>query len=113
MFEIGSDQWPGISKLVEECGEVLQICGKLMGTKGEVTHWDMNRTSAPNSTENLKERLTMEMGDLFAALRFVGKHCGIDERAVEQRMNRKLARFEEWHQQQSMLITPCTKAPSR
>lgn len=30
MFSIGSKRWPGISKLIEECGEVLQIAGKLM-----------------------------------------------------------------------------------
>lgn len=94
MFEIGADQWPGISKLVEECGEVLQVCGKLMGTKGEVTHWD-------GKLGDLRERLTCEMGDLFAALHFVGKHCRIDQKAVEQRMNRKLAQFEEWHGQQT------------
>lgn len=39
-FSLGSRTWPGLSKLVEECGEVLQIAGKIMGTGGTVQHWD-------------------------------------------------------------------------
>lgn len=35
-FSLGSRTWPGLSKLVEECGEVLQIAGKIMGTGGAV-----------------------------------------------------------------------------
>lgn len=31
MFAIGDKEWPGISKLIEEAGEVLQICGKAHG----------------------------------------------------------------------------------
>lgn len=30
-FSIGGTLWPGLSKLIEECGEVLQVGGKLIG----------------------------------------------------------------------------------
>ncbi len=33
-FSIGSDIWPGISKLIEEAAEVGQVCGKLIGSGG-------------------------------------------------------------------------------
>jgi len=89
MFEIGSDKWPGISKLVEECGEVTQVCGKLMGTHGEVEHWDGT---------NLRERLMMELGDLWAALTFVQQHCVLDAKQIELRAKRKLQLFETWHE---------------
>jgi NTP pyrophosphatase (non-canonical NTP hydrolase) len=102
MFEIGSDRWPGISKLVEECGETLQVAGKLMGTKGEIKHWDMaNRATAPNATENLTERLQNELADLQAAIIFVTRHCNLDLLAISERSSRKLERFEMWHRQQT------------
>lgn len=90
MFAIGDDKWPGISKLVEECGEVAQVCGKLMGTRGQVQHYDGT---------NLKERLEQELGDLVAAIGFVGLHCDVDTAAIEERADEKLALFEKWHQE--------------
>jgi hypothetical protein len=33
-FAIGSDAWPGTSKLLEEQGELVQVLGKLMATGG-------------------------------------------------------------------------------
>jgi hypothetical protein len=57
-YSIGSNVLPGLSKLVEECGEVVQAVGKIMGAHGFVTHWDGS---------DLKERLEDEMADLWAA----------------------------------------------
>lgn len=42
-FSLGSRTWPGLSKLVEECGEVLQIAGKIMGTGGRGAGKDIER----------------------------------------------------------------------
>jgi NTP pyrophosphatase (non-canonical NTP hydrolase) len=61
-YAIGSETWPGLSKLVEECGEVLQVAGKLMGTGGQVEHWDGT---------DLRERMTEELADLLAAIDFL------------------------------------------
>lgn len=60
-YSIGSDAWPGLSKLIEECGETIQVAGKLMGTGGAVEHWDGS---------NLGDRLIEEIGDLQAAIEF-------------------------------------------
>lgn len=93
MFEIGSEQWPGISKLVEECGEVLQVAGKLMGTQGKVEHWD--------GEGPLNERLQNEMADVIAAIEFVIKHSGLDRQAVATRAAVKFDLFEAWHAKQT------------
>ena len=89
-FSIGSDIWPGISKLIEEAGETLQICGKLMATAGREEHWDKT---------NLRERLVEELGDLSAAITFVVNVNGMEEDVVK-RGQAKLAMFYAWHQAQ-------------
>lgn len=85
-------RWPGLAKLNEECGEVVQVIGKLMMTKGEIEHWDKS---------NLKERLEDEIGDVLAACKFVIKWCaGLDVERINCRIAEKLALFERWHEEQ-------------
>ena len=92
-FSIGSARWPGISKLIEEAGEVAQVCGKLIGTGGEPAHWDGT---------NLRVRLQEEIADLMAACEFVVERCGLDREIVERRRLEKLALFQRWHEEQSL-----------
>lgn len=73
MFAIGDQDWPGISKLIEECGEVVQVCGKLMGTRGEHEHWDGS---------DLKVRLEEEIADLIAAVEFVCDKNNLDREKI-------------------------------
>ncbi len=88
MFAIGDAEWPGISKLIEEAGEVSQICGKLLGTGGVVQHWDGS---------DLKVELEKELADLLAAVEFVVKHSNLDASTIKNRFALKLRRFEQWH----------------
>jgi NTP pyrophosphatase (non-canonical NTP hydrolase) len=91
MFAIGDKEWPGISKLVEECGEVLQVAGKLMGTRGDPAHW----------SGDMREALVEEMADLVAALAFVADQC-LTERereAMASRTETKFERFQGWHKE--------------
>lgn len=90
-FSIGGKLWPGISKLIEEAGEVTQVCGKLIGSRGNIHHWDGS---------NLKERLQEEMGDLWAAMQMVIKANDLDEDAMQERASSKLALFWKWHNEQ-------------
>lgn len=90
-YSIGSSHWPGISKLIEEAGEVIQVAGKLLGSGGVVEHWDGT---------NLKTRLEDEIGDVLAATDFVVRHCGLDPVAVEARRLVKRTLFEKWHREQ-------------
>lgn len=90
-FSIGGRLWPGIGKLVEECGEVLQVCGKLVGSRGAAEHWDGT---------DLRQRLEVELGDLLAAVNFVADKNGLDRQAIERQRVKKTALFEEWHEAQ-------------
>ncbi|OGT55458.1 MAG: hypothetical protein A3E01_09105 [Gammaproteobacteria bacterium RIFCSPHIGHO2_12_FULL_63_22] len=88
-FSIGGSLWPGLSKLIEECGEVLQVGGKLIGSEGRTDHW----------SGDLNQMLVDELGDLLAALRFFMEANNIDTSSVAARQRRKLAVFWEWHRQ--------------
>lgn len=68
-YAIGSEVWPGLSKLIEELGEVQQVLGKILGAGGSIRHWAEN---------NLAECLEEEMGDLFAAISFVIDHNNLN-----------------------------------
>lgn len=88
-FSIGGNLWPGLSKLIEECGEVMQTAGKLIGSRGVVEHWDGT---------NLRDRLRDEMADLLAAISFVTNMNGLAQDSMVARMEEKLARFNKWHE---------------
>jgi NTP pyrophosphatase (non-canonical NTP hydrolase) len=95
MFEIGAlpHEYPGVSKLVEELGELLQILGKLIATGGRSEHW---------SGLNLRDELLKEIGDVRAAIQFVLETCLTTEEigVVHRRTQEKLRRFRGWHQEQ-------------
>ena len=91
-FSIGSKYWPGISKLIEECGEVVQVGGKLLGSRGEVEHWDGS---------NLKDRLEDEIGDVLAACSFVVQKNGLNAQKISSRHHEKLKLFLSWQLEQA------------
>jgi NTP pyrophosphatase (non-canonical NTP hydrolase) len=76
-FSLGqTDCWPGLSKLIEECGEVIQVAG------------------------NLAREMEDELGDLLAAVEFFNSHnrtVRLDQHRIVKRMVEKLALFREWH----------------
>lgn len=88
MFAIGDKEWPGLSKLVEECGEVIQIVGRLMQTRGEFRQWNKL---------DLKTELENEIADLKAACMFVEDTCGLDFERIVERREEKLAKYRKWH----------------
>lgn len=89
-FSIGSKIWPGTSKLIEECGEILQVLGKLIGSSGEIMHWDGT---------DLREKLVEELADVGAALAFFMQRNMTPEeiRRINARVKEKYATFERWH----------------
>jgi NTP pyrophosphatase (non-canonical NTP hydrolase) len=90
-YSIGSTTWPGLSKVVEEAGELLQVAGKLVATGGERRHWDGG---------DLKARLEEELADLAAAMEFFADVNGLDAVTIQTRMVEKRKRFFEWHSEQ-------------
>ena len=65
---IGSARVPGLSKVVEECGEVSQVAGKIIGLGSIGEHWDGT---------NLKDRLEAELGALLAAVDYLVEKNGL------------------------------------
>ena len=90
-FSIGSKFWPGISKLIEECGEAIQVAGKLLGSAGIARHWDGS---------DLRERLEEEIGDVIAAYLFVIETNNLNWRRISARRDEKLELFRKWHEEQ-------------
>lgn len=89
-FSIGSDVWPGTSKVIEEMGEALQVFGKLIGTGGNPSHW---------GGSDLRERLVEELGDVLAAIGFFSL-SNLSEQELDDMTDRteaKLQLFEKWH----------------
>lgn len=85
---IGQRQWPGLLKLAEECGELVQVIGKLMAYPGG---------EHPDGGPPLVERLQNEIGDLLAAADFTLYANDLDADDVGARHERKLATFDRWH----------------
>jgi NTP pyrophosphatase (non-canonical NTP hydrolase) len=86
---IGSDTWPGLAKLAEECGELLQVIGKLAAYPDGGDH--------PDGQGPLRQRLEDELADVSAAMEFVLQANAdvLVERAA--RRLTKLTRFWRWH----------------
>lgn len=87
-FSIGGTLWSGLSKLIEEAGEVQQVCGKIIGNEGRVKHWDGS---------HLGSRLTEELADLAAAIDFVMDYNGLDRQMFDSIRTEKARLFDKWH----------------
>lgn len=87
-YAIGSDFLPGLSKLIEETGELGQVAGKVIGLGHMGDHWDGT---------NLEDRLVEEAADVQAAILFFCRHSNLDHQAILTRTAKKLALFERWH----------------
>lgn len=89
-FAIGAEHWSGLSKLVEEAGEVTQVAGKLMGSFGDPNHFDGS---------DLRVSLREEIADLEAALAFF-KSANFSSREqidMAERTREKRSLFNMWH----------------
>lgn len=104
MFAIGDEEWPGVSKVLEEMGELQQVLGKLMGVRGKTTHW----------SGDLRKMLIEEMADLKAALIFLEKYnmSGEEIVAMRERVAFKFQRFEAWHRNEYCLGCGAMATPS-
>jgi hypothetical protein len=87
LFFIGAERWPGLTKVVEECGEVLQNAGKILafpdephpsGTVPGADFWD-------------------EVADLTAALEYMAAHNPVNAERFKRRADAKRRLFEQWH----------------
>ncbi len=92
-YAMGSKHVPGLSKLIEECGEVLQVAGKIIATNGSREHWD--------GAGDLYGRLEAELGDLSAAIEFVILINGLGADSIREAQAAKLAQYVDWRAEQA------------
>lgn len=78
----------GLTKLVEEAGEVIQVAAKLQAYPGGVH---------PDGGSLLRERLADELGDLLAAAEIVIDLHALDRKRIAAQWERKLLLFRLWH----------------
>ncbi|MFC5004130.1 hypothetical protein ACFPIJ_40685 [Dactylosporangium cerinum] len=95
-FGIGSGVWPGLAKVAEEAGELLQVVGKLVATGGHPEHYDGS---------DLRARLVEECGDLLAAIGYLTAANGI-EAEVARRASGKREIFDGWHRREAIVKPP-------
>ena len=75
-FMVDSLDWPGLGKLVEEIGEMIQVAGQMICSQGMASHF---------SGADLRSRMAEEMGDVAAAMDFVVHACGLSAESVRHR----------------------------
>ncbi len=95
-FGFGASVWPGIAKVIEECGEVQQVCGKLIQMDGGSDHWDGT---------NLRLRLQEEIADLQAALEVTIRINGLDATTIFARATMKRDLFLQWQIEEAARVT--------
>jgi NTP pyrophosphatase (non-canonical NTP hydrolase) len=78
----------GLTKLIEECGVLVQIAAKKQAYFDTDAH--------PDGKGSMKRRLEEEMADVMAACVFVAEKFGLDDKFLETRMQKKLALFKSW-----------------
>jgi NTP pyrophosphatase (non-canonical NTP hydrolase) len=79
----------GLAKLIEECGELVQVAGKKLAYFTTNDH--------PDGGAPLNRRLEDEIADVIAACNFVAESIGLDRPRIYDRAGRKVVQFHEWH----------------
>lgn len=88
-FSVNGTVCAGLAKLVEECGEVCQVAGKIMQVGG-YAHWQ----------GDLRAKLVEELADLEAAIVFLGEVNDLNSPEYRERVEIKLALFRKWRAEQ-------------
>lgn len=98
-YGIGSETWPGLAKLLEECGEVIQVLSKLLA-KGNLDHVWTEVDGTPRGWGDLTDPLHEELGDLRAAMNFfIASNEEVDVDRVFERADEKFVTFQRWHKE--------------
>lgn len=88
-YTIGSDTWPGMSKLQEEMSELGVVLAKIQSLNGDTDYW---------RGRDLRTELVDEIGDVAAAVEFFVTHnlTGAEQEILSARRDTKLDRFNRW-----------------
>lgn len=78
----------GLVKLVEECGELIQIASKKMTRMDSDAHWD--------NAGSISSRMEDEIADVFAAATIVMENFNLNRERVSERADAKIKLFQTW-----------------
>ena len=81
----------GLVKLVEECGELVQIASKKISYHDTDAH--------PDGKGSMRMRLENEIADVTASVAFVVEKLGLSLDRIETMADHKLRRFEAWDEE--------------
>ncbi len=82
----------GLTKLVEECGELIQVAAKL------IAYPDGDH---PDRAGGLFMRLEEELGDVLAACRFVStKLWEVNFQSIDERAKSKFLQYQKWDKEE-------------
>lgn len=73
---------------MEECGELTQICAKMVAYEGTDEH--------PDGKGSMQARLQEEIADVLAAAGFVMQKLQLDSAAIRTRAETKVGLFKTW-----------------
>jgi hypothetical protein len=85
-YSIGSETWPGLSRLAADAAQVVRVACTIMGNGGDTLH--------EAETTGLRESLQEELGDLRAAIDYVIGKNALDWDAVNRRRDRRRSLYE-------------------
>lgn len=91
----------GLVKLVEECGELVQIAAKKMAY--------MHTDEHPDGAGSMKERLEDEIADVQAICHIVEKNFDLDRQKIVDRAFEKMKLFRHWMNEESGSKDRCGK----
>jgi hypothetical protein len=85
-YGIGSDTWPGLSRLAADAAQVVRVACTIMGNGNA----KLQEPEAAGQRESLQD----ELGDLRAAIDYVIGKNALDWDAVNRRRDRKRSLYE-------------------
>lgn len=80
----------GLVKLMEECGELVQIAAKKLAFIDSDEH--------PDKAGSMKIRLEDEIADVEAICKFIKQEFKLDEKRIYERRGVKFGLFDYWHE---------------
>lgn len=86
----------GLTKLIEESGEVTQVAAKLIAYPELQDEHSLQRH--PDGTF-LRDRLEEELADFIAAANFVIRKMKLNQRVIQIRSEHKIRTFTQWDQE--------------